>query len=168
MKSTRRSPSATPGAVVLFATFVALLAILPFVDPVPGGPSSAEAAMRPQPFAATDSTILEGLHWRFLPAAPCLSDSVVLMFDACTCNIDFVSGARIDASHARVELNLRPDILCFACNPDSMQVVLGVYPPGSHEIDLLAVRCFAEGLLADLCVRDDDERQQPEQSSHDS
>jgi len=127
----RRSPPATPRAVVLFAALVALLT-LP-ASGGPGGPSNAEAA------AAADSTIFNDLHWRLLPQDPCQGDEIVLVFDVCTCNNHFVSGEQIDASHVRLELNVRPDIVCIWCNPDTLRLGLGAYPPGSHEIDLLAV-----------------------------
>jgi hypothetical protein len=130
MATTRRYPSATPGAIVLLAALVALLTLLAFAGTMPGGLSNAEAA---------DSTIFNDLHWRLLPSDPCQGDSIVLVFDVCTCNNHFVSGERLDASHVRLELNVRPDIVCIWCNPDTLRLGLGAYPPGSHEIDLLAV-----------------------------
>ena len=71
---------------------------------------------------------------RIVPASPCTTDDVRLLFQICTCNAHFVSAVRLDETHARLDVDLDPTVVCVQCAPDTMGLDLGRFPAGPHEM----------------------------------
>jgi hypothetical protein len=73
---------------------------------------------------------------QIVPAAPCPSDDVRLVFTICTCNEHFIAAHRIDETHAQLDVAVNPTVVCVQCAPDTLGISLGRFPAGSHHLDV--------------------------------
>jgi len=115
------------------------------VDPRPTRPGVWVAALLVLLFATPSFAQNEVVPLRVIPASPCTTDDVRLVFTICTCNSHFLSAARVSAVDARVDVATDPTVVCVQCAPDTVGVDFGRLSAGHHRLGGMIVHHIVAG-----------------------
>ena len=115
MSSALRRIRSAWGASISVAAFSALIVSLLCIATVP---ASAQG--------------FHFIHWRIVPQPACPDSVVRVRFNACRCNVEFVSGVLNSAGVVVLHATVHPSQVCVQCDPDSLDVPIGQLAAGNY------------------------------------
>ncbi len=71
-----------------------------------------------------------------VPAAPCVEDDVLLDFEICTCNTQWIRLEHAPDGHVRLDVRVDPQVACVRCAPDTMGIRLGHFAAGNYQMKI--------------------------------